>query len=374
MDFDYVVVPFIILALAILVIWLSVRRMRSLSTRAHRTRLRVIERIGLSIVVLLAVAVAGSCSFNAIALHRFWALNPAPGKIVDIDGHKMHLYCTGNGSPTLVLEAGAGNDSVVWRGVQPVLSKTTRVCSYDRAGSGWSDGVPGPRDADHVAGELHQLLLRVGITGPVVLMGHSIGGIFIRDYATRFPQDIEGLVFVDSSTPFQDRDPAMKGGRSGPPSWVVSVAMKTGVPRLIGMCSEVAKGGGDRIMKLQAEANCRLHSGVMFAEVGSFDQSSQQTVHSGPYGAIPILVVSHDPLKMPARPTEQDVNRQNAWSRMQEDLKKLSARSRRIIAKASAHYIMIDRADLIESEVPLFVEQIRGTTPEPTNYGSTITE
>ena len=374
MDFDYVVAPFIILASAILVIWLSVRRMRLLSTRPHSIRRKVIERIGLSVVILLAVAVAGSSSFNAIALHRFWAINPAPGKIVDINGHKMHIYCTGSGSPALVLEAGAGNDSVVWRGVQPVLSTTTRVCSYDRAGSGWSDGVPGPRDADHVAGDLHQLLLRVGITGPVVLVGHSIGGIYIRDYATRFPQDVVGLVFVDSSTPFQDRDPAMKGGRSGPPSWLVSVALKAGVPRLIGMCSEGAKGAGDSIRKLQAEANCRLHSGVMFAEVGSFDQSSQQTFHSGPYGTIPILVVSHDPLKMPAHPTQQDLNRQNAWSRMREDLKKLSARSRRIIAKGSTHDVMLDRVDLIESEVPLFVEQIRGTSPEPTNYGSTITE
>ena len=129
--------------------------------------------------------------------------------------------------------------------------------------------MPGPRDADHVADELHQLLTQVGVTGPVVLMGHSIGGIYLRDYATRFPQNIDGLVFVDSATPFQDRDPAMKGGRSGPPSWLVSVAMKVGLPRLIGMCTEGAENAGDRIRKLQAEANCRLHSSVMFAEVGS---------------------------------------------------------------------------------------------------------
>ena len=374
MDFDYVVVPVIILALGILAIWLSVRRMRLLSATAQPAWRKVTERIGLSIAVLLAAAVVGSSSFNAIALHRFWAHNPAPGKIVIIDGHRTHIYCTGSGSPTIVLEAGAGNDSVVWSGVQPVLSKTTRVCSYDRAGSGWSDAVPGPRDADHVADELHQLLTQVGVTGPVVLMGHSIGGIYLRDYATRFPQNIDGLVFVDSATPFQDRDPAMKGGRSGPPSWFVSVAMKVGLPRLIGMCTEGADNAGDRIRKLQAEANCRLHSSAMFAEVGSFEQSSQQTVHSGPYGAIPILVISHDPSKMPPLHTQEDVDRQKAWSRMQEDLKKLSTRSRRVVAKGSTHDVMLDRPDLIENEVPLFIEQIRGTAPQPTNYGSTITE
>jgi pimeloyl-ACP methyl ester carboxylesterase len=374
MDFDYVVMPVIILALGMLIIWLSVRRMRSLSTKAHPTWRKVAERFAFSIVVFLAVAVVGSSSFNAIALHRFWALNPAPGRIVEIDGHKMHIYCTGSGSPTIVLEAGAGNDSVVWRGVQPVLSKTTRVCSYDRAGSGWSDKVPGPRDADHVADQLHQLLTQVGITDPVVLMGHSIGGIYLRDYATRFPQQVEGLVLVDSATPFQDKAPGMEGGRLGPPFWVVSVAMKAGVPRLLGMCTEGAKGTEDRIRKLQAEANCRLHSGVMSAEVDSFDQSSQQTVRSGPYGALAILVISHDPSKMPTPHTQQDMNRQKAWSRMQEDLKKLSTRSRRVVAKGSMHDVMLDRPDLIENEVPLFIEQIRGTVPQPTNYGSTITE
>jgi len=117
-----------------------------------------------------------------------------------------------------------------------------------------------------------------------------------------------------------------------------------------------------------------LHSGVMSAEVDSFDQSSQQTVRSGPYGALAILVISHDPSKMPTPHTQQDMNRQKAWSRMQEDLKKLSTRSRRVVAKGSMHDVMLDRPDLIENEVPLFIEQIRGTVPQPTNYGSTITE
>jgi pimeloyl-ACP methyl ester carboxylesterase len=129
-------------------------------------------------VVLLAVAITGNTSFNAIAVHHFWAINPAPGKIVSVGGHKMHIYCTLSGSLTIILEAGGQNDSVIWRGVQPPLSRTTRVCAYDRAGFGWSDAQPGPRDADHIAAELHQLLLQTGITGPVVLMGHSIGGIF----------------------------------------------------------------------------------------------------------------------------------------------------------------------------------------------------
>jgi pimeloyl-ACP methyl ester carboxylesterase len=207
-------------------------------------------------------------------------------------------------------------------------------------------------------------------------MGHSIGGIYLRDYATRYPADIAGLIFVDSSTPLQNRNPAFKlTGGAGPPPWVFDLAMIAGVPRLIGMCSGGMPGAGDHTRKLQAEAICRLHYSAMSAEVDSIDQSGQQTVHSGPYGALPILIISHDPSKqMSKHPTQQDFDRQAAWSQMQEDLKKLSTRSRRIIAKGSSHSAMLDRAALIEKEVPLFIEQLRGTAPQPTNYGSTIME
>jgi pimeloyl-ACP methyl ester carboxylesterase len=107
----------------------------------------------------------------------------------------------------------------------------------------------------------------------------------------------------------------------------------------------------------------------------NIDRSSQEAVQSASYSGLPILIISHDPTKQrSSHPTEQDVNAQNAWSQMQEDLKKLSTRSRRIIARGSGHNIMFDRPDLINKEVPWFIDQVRGTAPQPTNYGSTITE
>ena len=377
MDSDYVVAPFIVSAAAIVVIWLGVRRMLSPALRVRRTGRKVIERIVISIVVAFAAAVAISSSYNALVLHHFWAANRPGGNLVAVNGHNMRIDCTGNGSPTIVLDAGLGNDGLIWAGVQPVLSKTTRVCSYDRAGFGWSDAVPGPRDADHIAGELHELLHHAGVAGPVVLMGHSISGIYMRDYATRYPANVVGMVFVDASTPLQDQNPAMKaGGSKGPPPWLIRFAMIAGGPRLIGMCSPHAKGATTHTRKLQAEDLCRLRYSALAAEAKSFHQSGQETIHSGPYGALPILILSHDPARLVPKQnaTKQDVDRQNAWSQMQEDMKKLSTRSRRIIARGSTHYVLLDRADLIDQEVPLFIEQIRGTTPQPINYGSTIIE
>ena len=288
----------------------------------------------------------------------------------------MHIICTGIGSPTIVLEAGLGNDALTWGGVQPVLSSTTRVCSYDRAGFGWSDALPAPRDADHVAAELHELLLQAKVTGPIVLMGHSMAGVYMRDYVTRYPADIVGIVFEDGSTPLQDDNPVMKAMDSkAPPPWALELlaksAMSTGIPRLLGMCSQSIKGFDARAAKLQAEDICHTNVSPMFDAMDGINRSGQETVHSGPYGALPILIISEDPAQAVAA---SSTDAANVFYGMQEDLKKLSTRSRRIIAKGSSHYIHIDRADLIEKEVPLFIEQVRGTAPQPTNYGSTITE
>ena len=103
----------------------------------------------------------------------------------------------------------------------------------------------------------------------------------------------------------------------------------------------------------------------------SFDRSGEETAHTGPYGTLPILIFSQDPARTAAQGQPADVV--NEWNQMQEDLKLLSTRSRRIIAKGSSHYVQGNRPDLIEREVPIFIEQIRGTSPEPRDYGSTQT-
>lgn len=373
MDFDYVVLPAIILLVGILIVALSVRRIVSLSTKSYRTWRKVVERAVLSVAALVAAFLVGSSSYNAIALHRFFAKNPPPGEFYSVNGHRMHMNCTGSGSPTIILDAGLGNDALIWGGVQPELSKTTSVCSYDRAGFGWSDALPAPRDADHIADELHELLLQAKVTGPIVLMGHSIAGIYVRDYASRYPADVVGIVFIDASTPFQFENPAFKAmSAKGPPQWAKVLlqrsALVAGLPRLIGMCSSKMPG---HEWQLGAEDLCRVHVGAMAAEVDSSNQSGKETVHTGPYGALPILIFSQDPIKTHnVMPTDLAT----VWNQMQEDLKKLSTRSRRIIAIGSSHYVQLDRPRLIEEEVPLFLEQIRGTAPQPTNYDSTITE
>jgi len=128
------------------------------------------------------------------------AAAPVPtGRLVDIGGRKLHLLCTGSGSPTVVLVAGGGGFAIDWALVQPPLAATARVCSYDRAGLGWSDEGPADETVEQTVADLHELLQRAGERPPYVLVGASIGGIFIRAYQRAFPSDVAALVFSNSA-------------------------------------------------------------------------------------------------------------------------------------------------------------------------------
>ena len=129
-----------------------------------------------------------------------------PGQMIDVGGYRMHLYCTGanqGGSSTVILETGLGATSSTWARVQPKVARATRVCSYDRAGMGWSDAGSEPRDAKHIAQELHTLLHNAGIAGPYVLVGWSYGGLYVQEFAGQYGDEVAGLVLLDSSSPDQ---------------------------------------------------------------------------------------------------------------------------------------------------------------------------
>lgn len=375
MDFDYVVAPILILLTALCLSWFCVRRLLSGLDRYRKWR-RMTERVVLSLITLVAITVACSTAFNALAIHHFRAAYRPPGQIYEVGGYRMHIYCTGNGSPTLILDAGFGGDFLVWSKVQPELSKTTRVCSYDRAGYGWSDPRPGPRDASEIAYELHQLLLQAGITEPVVLMGHSIAGLYIRAYASHYPQSVSGLVFVDASIPLQDERPAFKPGLPVPGEIaLLKLAVLAGLLRPMSHCSGPEPGFDPEIGRIVAQNQCAVRVAVA-GEIENFHQSGEETIHAGPFGALPVLILSEDTSHRespkPASQSEKEFALE--WDAVQEDLKGLSTRSRRIIAKNSSHFVQIDRADLINREVPIFIEQIRGNVAQPADYGSTTTE
>src|SRR5215211_6575363 len=153
-----------------------------------------------TIAGLLALAVIGAI-YQAVATEIDQRTYSPPGEMVEVNGHRMHINCVGEGSPTVILEAANLGISAHWIRVQQQLARTTRVCAYDRAGLGWSERGPEPRDVSQISSELHTLLTGAGTEGPYVLVGHSYGGLYARMYAARYPNQVAGVVLVDSSHP-----------------------------------------------------------------------------------------------------------------------------------------------------------------------------
>ena len=316
----------------------------------------VFRRIVLLLLAfLLLLAVAGFLYEN-ISEARDRRFNPMEGRLVDVGGRKMHIDCTGEGSPTVIVDSGLGDSYLSWRKVQPEIAKFTRVCSYDRAGLGYSDPSSQPRTSKVIAEELHALLQAASVSPPYVIVGHSMGGYDVRVYTSRYRNEIVGMVLVDASHPDQEnRFPPELKNMEG--SWhreaqFIAYTMLIGIPRLLGLCDNDA---------VARAADCNWHSAKeQLAEISAFPQSAAEAAQSGTLSDLPLAVLSHDPDKpssdLPpdlAKPTNQ------AWEKMQEELAHLSTRGTRTVAKNSAHNIQIDRPDVVIDAVRNVIEQAR---------------
>ena len=341
------------------------------------SRLKLLTRIAIAaVVLLLLVLVVGGVAYNALSIRHYRQMAGVPGKLYNVDGYSMHLYCTGQGSPAIVLDSGLGDDFTSWYNVQPGLSKVTRVCSYDRAGFGWSQSRPEVQDANAISSQLHQLISVAGVQRPFILVGHSIAGLYLRSYAAHYPVDLAGLILLDGATPLQDdRVPSelvmiqQEQRRQMP--WQ-KLLMTLGWYRLQGICTSGVSGSEQYTLWIKADSCIPSQIDAMESELDAERSSGEQTLHAGPFGKIPVLIFSRDP-KVLASNWPLSVSKANAivWNQMQEEAKGLSTQSRRIIAKGSDHYIQIDRPDLVNREISAFIAQVRGHATFRNNSSTT---
>src|SRR5215211_1564406 len=149
-----------------------------------------------------------SCHRTACGIQQRNSTEPGDDQLIDVGGHRLHLSCTGAGMPTVVLEPGAGEMSSNLGCIAPAVARDTRVCVYDRAGRGWSEPASTAQDGAQIATDLHRLLQRGHIPGPYVLAGHSFGGLYVLTFAARYPDEVAGMVLVDSTAPASAANPA----------------------------------------------------------------------------------------------------------------------------------------------------------------------
>ena len=315
-----------------------------------------------ALLVCLPVLLAGmGAAYQWIAGVRDRRANPAPGKMVDVGGFRMHLYCVGQGSPTVILDSGLSDTWLVWYKVQPQVTQFTRVCSYDRAGLGWSDPSPRPRTSQVIAEELHALLKKANVAPPFVMVGHSMGGLDVRMYASLYPSDVVGMVLVDAVHPEQNHRLADAGN-----PWLEFMRwqkrlMPFGIPRLLGWCGQ----GMEEVRPAFRSIDCTVKQKVgWLAETDSVNESMRQVSATGSLGNMPLVVLSHDPegkhTGIGQHDSEQHKSLEASWSQMQEELVRLSSHGSRIIAQGSGHQIHIERPDLVIGAIRDVVTQ-RGT-------------
>lgn len=171
------------------------------------------SRIVLYPLFALALLALIGASYEAIASRLDRQRFPRPRNLVGVGKFRLNLYCTGYGAPTVVLDAGLADALDSWRRVQPEIARFTRVCSYDRAGYGYSDPGPMPRTSERIASELHALLRSAGEVPPFLLVGHSFGGFNVRVFNGKYPDEVAGIVLVDATQEDQYR--------LLPPAWTV---------------------------------------------------------------------------------------------------------------------------------------------------------
>jgi pimeloyl-ACP methyl ester carboxylesterase len=272
---------------------------------------------------------------------------------VDVGGYRLHINCTGTGTPTVVIDAGLGDWSTTWGGyVQPEVAKTTRVCTYDRAGMGWSEPGPLPRDAAQFAKELHTLLQNANVPGPYVIVGHSLGGLGVRVFVHEYASEIAGVVLIDSMSPKQFTQSPTKvqsqsESRSQPFSLQAALA-HFGVVRLLVKLPGIAPSVPPneeayyplyvRPRSLQATTN----------ESQGMPAAGAQAAAVKTFGDLPLIVLT------------AKLNNLPGWQEMQTELLQLSSNSQQLFAE-SDHNIQVEEPDAAIAAIIQMVQQVRQT-------------
>ena len=297
------------------------------------------------------------------------AAYPAPGKIYKVNGIGLHLDCRCQGTPTVILEAGLTSGSFSWALVHDEIAAITRTCAYDRPGMDWSEPINRVADAEEVSGRLYSLLAEAGIDGPKVLLGMSAGGVYVREYYKHHPEDIVGLVFVDSSHEQQkNRLPKMEGsGTFEIMMTACRLLQPIGLIRVFGLLDQfVDQYELDESTRnsLLANMNQSHMCSSMHWESESFADEIQDEAPPTSLGDLPLVVLSQgeEPKAFPefGVTLEQAIAQREVWNVLQQELVGLSSNGKRFVALESGHVIQFNQPQLVIEKVSELALRLRG--------------
>lgn len=337
--------------------------------RSSRVK-RWLKRIGLGFLALVILVIVVGAIYEALSRWNAARNYPPPGKLVDIGGRRMHIDCRGSGSPTVIFEAGLGTGgSLDWTLVHDKIASFTRACAYDRAGIMWSDAKSTPQDAAAVAQDLHATLKGAGITDPLVLVGHSIGGPYTTTYVGKYGDQVAGLVMVDPSHPDQivrlgklvhtNLDPKQYLGMMK----AASAFSWTGIVRFLMTGGKVPAPRREATAKASAYIGTSIKGAL--SEVEGFDRTLDQARQVRSFGNRPVIVLTAMTQLTPDQLKGMGVTRQGGdrfkqeWKTLHQEQARLSTRGREQSVPDATHYIQIDRPDVVIAAVKDVVDTVR---------------
>ncbi|MDH5378156.1 MAG: alpha/beta hydrolase [Gammaproteobacteria bacterium] len=325
-------------------------------------------------LLLVSMTLFGTFMYHQVQSYLDQKNYLGPGERITVGNLKYHIYCTGLGTPTIVMEAGLGENSLSWYGIQGELSKRTRTCTYDRAGLGWSDGIDKKYSLDEISNDLNILLNNASVPGPYVLVGHSRGGIYVRNYYKKFSNDVTGIVLVDS-THEQGVERSYEYLRESynKQEWQMrfaSVLSHLGIIRILKLADAKYRGDvlPENILISKTAVQNLTKSAIAVTNEISVMRGGIQTPLSPPsrLNDLPLIVISSgkrippdyrvDEIK--ENLTQQEKVKIIEYS-LQKELANLSSHSKHIFAENSGHFIMYDEPELIIDSVESMIHEVR---------------
>lgn len=324
--------------------------------------------------LILSIAMLTAVGPLPAAEHPF----PPFGALVDIGGRRLHIHCSGEGSPAVIVENGGGSFSFDWALVQPELAKSTRVCTYDRAGYAWSDPGPKPITFEQTAGDLHNLLQNANIKPPYILVGQSAGGQLIREYHRQHPAEIAGMVLAESihenayyilngrmfrypEISREDLEGLVKPPQGNAPKPPVIAQVSAPFDKLPAKLHPIRVWAFNKYMALQ-DSNQLEPYRQQFARI--YRMRSERPF---PLGDLPLIVLTRadsEPRAIPSLLTLEQAEAMNEdRKRLQDDLAALSSNSMHITSGHVGQDMEVDDPKLIVLSVLKVLQAVRAKTP-----------